>query len=129
MAIPHDKSRIIITLPEKMKSDIEFLSLNDKRTPSKEIEYIIEQYLKEVENRFSDEDFYDHYENYYKPKQLADKIVTLLSLKNNKDVNISLFVNLNDITDKVIDLVRFNRKITDESFERFLKYIKTDKKD
>jgi hypothetical protein len=129
MAIPSDKSRIIITLPDRMKSDIEFLSIIHKRTPSKEIEFIVEEFFDKLENLIEIQDYDYYYIETYKPKQLAEKIVTWLtsfSITPNKRTSsfIQIFRNEN-ITDKVIDMVRFNRKVTDEKFDFFIECLKS----
>jgi len=129
MAISKDKSRIIITLPDRMKSDIEFLSIIHKRTPSKEIEFIVEEFFDKLENLIDTNDYDYYYNETYKPKQLAEKIViwlTSFSITPNKKTSsfIQVFKNEN-ITDKVIDMVRFNKKITDENFDFFIECLKT----
>lgn len=45
MAIKEGNSRVIITIPTELKDKLEVLCTIDKRTVSKEIEYIIEAYL------------------------------------------------------------------------------------
>lgn len=78
MAIPRDKSRIILTLKDFTKSCIEYLSENDKRTPSKEIEYIIEEYIQQLERANEDisDELNNYYHNTYKPKEICNKILS-----------------------------------------------------
>lgn len=128
MAIPKDKSRIIITLPEKMKSDIEFLSYMDKRTPSKEIEFLIEQYFEQIENRFSPDEYNTYYEETYKPKQLAERIVMWLTSTTHPNHKTSSFQQVfkgENITEKVIDLISFNKKISESRMALLMECIKT----
>lgn len=78
MAIPRNKSRVILTLKDYTKSCIEYLSENDKRTPSMEIEYIIEHYISQLEK--SNEDLSEYLDNYYsevyKPKEISNSILS-----------------------------------------------------
>lgn len=78
MAIPRDKSRIILTLQDYTKSCIEYLSETDKRTPSKEIEFIIDEYIKLhcKEDEELEEDLNNYYHNTYKPKEICNKILS-----------------------------------------------------
>jgi metal-responsive CopG/Arc/MetJ family transcriptional regulator len=50
MAIKEGNSRIIITIPTTLKDKLDILCIKDKRTTSKEIEYILEQYLNSNED-------------------------------------------------------------------------------
>lgn len=76
MAIPVNKSRITVTLKDFTKSSIEYLSEVDKRTPSRQIEYIIEDYVNKL--CATDEDLSDELDEYYtetyKPKEVASNI-------------------------------------------------------
>lgn len=78
MAIPRDKSRIILTLKDFTKSCIEYLSENDKRTPSKEIEYIIEEYIQQLEraNENISDELNMYYHDIYKPKEICNTILS-----------------------------------------------------
>jgi len=128
MAIPNDKSRIIITLPDRMKSDIEFLSITDKRTPSKEIEYMMEQYFERLEGRFPIEDYDNYYEETYKPKQLAERIITwLTSFSITQNHKTSSFIQIfkgENIDEKVIEMVMRNKKITDSKQQLFIECLR-----
>lgn len=96
MAIPLNKSRITVTLKDFTKSSIEYLSEIDKRTPSRQIEYIIEEYV----NRLSatDEDLSDELNEYYtetyKPKEVASNIFNyykqIFKSTNNRYKDLSL---------------------------------------
>lgn len=78
MAIPRDKSRIILTLKDYTKSCIEYLSEQDKRMPSKEIEYIIEEYIKQLESYNEDitNELNMYYHDTYKPKEICNTILS-----------------------------------------------------
>ena len=96
MAIPKDKIRTIITLKEYIKSCLEFLGEKDKRTPSKEIEFIIEEYIKSLtsNNKELEKQLENYYFDVYKPKTIANELfinykkahlVNPNSFKYNKD--------------------------------------------
>lgn len=53
MAIKESNSRVIITIPTILKDKLEALCINDKRTMSKEVEYILELYLNSAEANIS----------------------------------------------------------------------------
>lgn len=78
MAIPRNKSRIILTLKDYTKSCIEYLCETDKRTPSMEIEYIIEQHISQLEksNDNLNECLQEYYINVYKPKEISNAIIS-----------------------------------------------------
>lgn len=126
MAIPEDKARLIITLPDKLKSDFEFLCGTDKRTSSKELEYILEYYIDFIEKRFSQEDYDKYYKEEYLPKQLAERIVSFITNKsakfNGKLTTPRYFVELfkyEDITNKVYQLVMNSSKMNMEHMRNF----------
>jgi hypothetical protein len=129
MAISKDKSRLIITLPDKMKSDVEFLSIIHKRTSSKEIEFIIEEFFDKLENVLAKEDYDCYYEETYKPKQLAERIVFWLTsfsiTPNHKTSSFSQVFKGENITEKVIDMVMFNKKLNESKQKLFMECIKS----
>ncbi|MBY6838846.1 hypothetical protein [Clostridium botulinum] len=129
MAISKDNSRIIITIPDRLKSNTEFLSVMDKRTVSKELEYIIERYFDELENRFPIEAYDEYYEDIYYPKQLSEKIVNwLTSVKNTPNRETSPFHTVfkdENIDQKAIDLVASNKKIDEHKYKFFTECLKT----
>lgn len=45
MAIKEGNARIIVTIPKELRNKLEILCKEDKRTMSKEVEYILEQYM------------------------------------------------------------------------------------
>lgn len=45
MAIKEGNARVIVTIPAKLKEQLEAMSYIDKRTISKEIEYILERHV------------------------------------------------------------------------------------
>lgn len=125
MAIPDDKARLIVTLPDKLKSDFELLCELDKRTASKQFEYILEYYIENVEGRLCDKDYNKYYEDIYLRNQLIDEITHFLKKKDGrykgkviskeyfyevfKDENID-----NEIVKKVIDnLIRMDIPMTE----------------
>lgn len=76
MAIPLNKSRITVTLKDFTKSSIEYLSEVDKRTPSRQMEYIIEEYVNKLCKTDSNlrDKLAEHYMETYKPKEVASNI-------------------------------------------------------
>lgn len=52
MAIKEGNVRVIITIPKPLKDELDKLCVKDKRTVSKEIEYIIEKYLADKLNEY-----------------------------------------------------------------------------
>ena len=52
MAIKEGNVRVIITIPKPLKDELDKLCVKDKRTVSKEIEYIIEKYLNDKINEY-----------------------------------------------------------------------------
>lgn len=49
MAVKEGNTRIIVTIPTELKENLDILCAKDKRTMSKEVEYIIEKYIEEIE--------------------------------------------------------------------------------
>jgi len=45
MAIKEGNTRIIVTIPQELRNKLEILCKEDKRTMSKEVEYILEEYI------------------------------------------------------------------------------------
>lgn len=126
MAIPIDKSRITVTLPERLKSDFEFLCDMDKRTSSKELEYILEYYIDFLEKRFSQEEYDKYYKEEYLPKQLADNIISFITTKSGnfygKVTTPRYFCELfkhENITDKVYQLVMNSPKMNMNHMRNF----------
>jgi hypothetical protein len=126
MAIPEDKARLIITLPDRLKSNLEFLCDMDKRTSSKELEFILEYYIDSIEKRFSQEDYDKYYEEEYLPKQLADRIIAFITTKSSKfngELATPRYFNelfkYETITDKVYQLVMNSSKMTMEHMRNF----------
>lgn len=84
MAIPDDKARLIVTLPDRLKSNFELICKIDKRSASNQFEYILEYYINNVENRLTDKDYDDYFKNVYLRNQLIDEIVRFLSRKDGR---------------------------------------------
>ena len=53
MAIKEGNIRVIITIPKPLKDELDELCVKDKRTVSREIEYIIEKYLADRLNEYN----------------------------------------------------------------------------
>ena len=51
MPVKDDNTRIIVTIPKSLKKKLDLMCLNDKRTMSKEVEFILEKYIVEQENK------------------------------------------------------------------------------
>lgn len=78
MAIPYNKTRMIVTLTDRIKSDFEYLCEKDKRNPSKELEHIIESFLESYYKNESDKlELDEYFEKQYKPKQIGDEILSI----------------------------------------------------
>lgn len=45
MAVKEGNTRIIVTIPQELKDKLDILCKEDKRTSSKEVEYILEEYI------------------------------------------------------------------------------------
>ena len=45
MAVKEGNTRIIATIPQKLKDKLDKLCIEDKRTLSKEVEFILEEYI------------------------------------------------------------------------------------
>lgn len=112
MAVPNDKSRLMVTLPHRIKSDFECICELEKRTSSKQLEYILEYYIQNIEKRISIEDYDNYYKNVYLKNQLADKITAFLTRKTGqykgKDISVEYFYEVfknESIDDEVIKKV------------------------
>lgn len=78
MAIPYNKTRMIVTLTDRIKSDFEYLCEIDKRNPSKELEHIIESFLVQYyKNEYIKVELDEYFEKKYKPKQIGDEILSI----------------------------------------------------
>lgn len=51
MSVRDENTRIIVTIPKELKRKLDSLCLIDKRTMSKEVEFILEKYITEQENK------------------------------------------------------------------------------
>lgn len=51
MPVSNDNTRIIITIPKELKNKLDSLCLKDKRTMSKEVEFILEKYINDQESK------------------------------------------------------------------------------
>jgi hypothetical protein len=131
MAIPDDKARLIITLPDKLKSNFELLCELDKRTASKQFEYILEYYINNVETRLSPENYTDFYNQIYLPQRLVEKIYYFLSRKTGqyqgKNISVEYFYEIfkdEKIDDKIIkDILLYLNKSNIPMENFFLKCI------
>lgn len=47
MPVKDENTRLTITISKKIREELEQLCIKDRRTPSKEIEYILEKYIEE----------------------------------------------------------------------------------
>lgn len=105
MAIPDDKARLIVTLPDKLKSNFELICKTDKRSASNQFEYILEYYINNVENRLTDKDYDDYFKDVYLRNQLIDEIVRFLSRKDGrylgKEISEQYFYDM--FKDEIID--------------------------
>lgn len=45
MAVKEGNTRIIVTIPQELRDKLKILCEEDKRTLSKEVEYILEEYI------------------------------------------------------------------------------------
>ncbi len=51
MAIPEGKVRLILTIPKELKLKLLKICEQEKRTPSKQVEVILEKFMKEYEQK------------------------------------------------------------------------------
>lgn len=49
MPVKDDNTRIIVTIPKSLKKKLDLMCLKDKRTMSKEVEFILEKYIVDQE--------------------------------------------------------------------------------
>jgi hypothetical protein len=140
MAIPIDKSRITVTLPDRIKSDFECICELDKRTSSKQLEYILEYYIQNIEKRLSIEDYDKYYHEIYLVNQLIEKIYYFCSRKTGEYMGRTItyeyfyevFKNevINDnIVKKVVELLTKSTIPNVEFFLECVKYYNNHKKD
>ncbi|MBZ9616764.1 hypothetical protein [Clostridium estertheticum] len=47
MAIPEGKERLILTIPTKLKEDLLEVCEKEKRTPSRQVEAILEKFIED----------------------------------------------------------------------------------
>jgi len=133
MAIPDDKTRTIITLPDRLKSDFELLCNLDKRNTSKQFEYILEYYFKNVENRISQQEYDDYYINFYLKEKLAEKLISWFrryTIRRNTDFPVKFNFDdfyqefKNEKIDKdIVEIVMSSRRIPSEIIDNLLEFV------